>query len=93
MSGVEIYTGLFCSACDRAKQLLARKGIDYEEFDVSADAGRRREMMNRTGGRMSVPQVFIGGVHAGGYAELAALERAGQLDSMLGAAKRGTGAG
>lgn len=83
MSAVEIYTTLFCSHCDRAKELLARKGVDYTEFDVSQDAPKRHEMLKRTGGRMTVPQIFIGEVHVGGFAELAALERAGKLDPLL----------
>lgn len=84
MSPVVIYTGLFCTACDSAKALLTRKGVPYTEFEVSTNVTRRREMMHRTGGRMSVPQIFIGGVHVGGFEDLQALERAGGLDPLLG---------
>ena len=84
MELVEIYTGLFCNACDRAKDLLTRKGVAYTEIDVSTNVIKQREMMKRTGGRMSVPQIFIGGEHVGGLKELAAWERAGRLDTLAG---------
>ena len=83
MSGVEIYTGLFCSYCDRAKEILDRKGVAYTEIDVSTNVTKLRELARRSGGRMSVPQIFIGDSYIGGYKELAALERSGKLDTLI----------
>jgi glutaredoxin 3 len=83
MPRVEIYTKWTCPYCARAKGLLAEKGVEYEEFEVSADAGKRAEMIQRANGRTSVPQIFIGEVHVGGSDDLFALEAAGKLDPML----------
>lgn len=84
MSKVEIYSSLWCPFCHRAKSLLAAKGATFEEIDVDADPNRRQEMMHRAGGRRTVPQIFIDGAHVGGSDELAALERAGKLDAIIG---------
>jgi len=83
MARVEIYSTMFCPFCYRAKQLLEAKGADYEEFDVTMKPGRRREMMERTGGQSTVPQIFIGDTHIGGCDELCALEADGKLDPLL----------
>ena len=85
MAKVEIYTRFGCPYCTRAKSLLAGKGIDYEEFDVGMDPGRRQEMMGRANGRHTVPQIFIDGRHVGGSDDLAELERSGRLDPLLAA--------
>ena len=82
-SPVEIYTTRYCPYCSAAKALLKRKGVSYSEIDVSTDWERREEMVQRTNGRMTVPQIFIGTVHVGGSDELHALERAGKLDPLL----------
>jgi len=82
---VEIYTTPWCPYCLRAKHLLKKKGVGYTEYDVSFDAGRRAEMMQRSNGRHTVPQIFIDGQGIGGCDELHALERAGELDSLLAA--------
>jgi glutaredoxin 3 len=87
MSSVEIYTTRFCPYCSAAKALLKRKGVGYSEIDVSTDFERRKEMIHRAKGRMTVPQIFIGTMHVGGSDELHALERAGRLDSLLAGAK------
>jgi glutaredoxin 3 len=84
MARVEIYSTMFCGYCARAKALLEKKGVAYENIDVIEDASRRDEMVERAGGRTTVPQIFIDGVHIGGSDELAALERQGRLDAMLG---------
>ena len=84
MARVEIYTKSFCPYCARAKKLLGEKGARFEEYEISADSGKREEMIQRAGGRTTVPQIFIDGRHVGGSDDLAALEREGQLDSMLG---------
>lgn len=86
MAQVEIYTKFLCPYCTRAKKLLADKGAAYTEYDITADAGRRAEMLGRANGRTTVPQIFIGGTHVGGSDDLAALERAGKLEPMLAAA-------
>jgi glutaredoxin 3 len=81
---VEIYTDFFCGHSARAKRLLDAKGVAYEELDVMAQPGRRAEMAERSGGRESVPQIFIDGVHVGGAEDLEALDAAGELDGLLG---------
>src|SRR6201996_7146632 len=80
---IEIYTTRYCPYCHAAKRLLSRKGVDFTEIDVSGDAKRRSEMVTRANGRMTVPQIFIGSTHVGGYDDLYDLERAGRLDPML----------
>jgi glutaredoxin 3 len=84
MARVEIYSSMFCGYCARAKALLEKKGVQYENIDVLEDTSQRDEMVKRAGGRTTVPQIFIDGVHVGGSDELAALERQGKLDAMLG---------
>ena len=83
MAKVEIYSTLFCPYCARAKRLLDQKGVDYTDIDVIADTSKRSEMVRRAGGRTSVPQIFVDGVHIGGSDELYALERQGRLDALL----------
>jgi glutaredoxin 3 len=84
MPKVEIYSSQFCGYCSRAKRLLSQKGVDYADYDVIEDPDRRTEMIQRAGGRMTVPQIFIDGKHVGGSDELYALDGAGRLDSLLG---------
>jgi len=81
---IEIYSTLFCPYCARAKSLLAKKGVAFENIDVIEEPRRREEMIARAGGRTSVPQIFIDGKHIGGSDELHALDRAGKLDTLLG---------
>ena len=83
MPSVDIYTTRYCPYCNAAKALLKRKGVNYSEIDISRDGKRREEMVQRSNGRMTVPQIFIGSVHVGGSDELHALERAGKLDPLL----------
>jgi glutaredoxin 3 len=83
MSKVQIYSTNWCPYCDAAKSLLDDKGIPYDEIDVT-DATLRSEMVQRAHGRRTVPQIFVGETHVGGYDELAALERRGKLDPLLG---------
>ena len=80
---VEIYTKQPCSYCDRAKALLDDKGVSYEEYLVTGDSDRLAEMVERSGGRRTAPQIFIGEESIGGYDNLAALEAAGELDTKL----------
>ncbi|MEJ6393383.1 glutaredoxin 3 [Gymnodinialimonas sp. 2305UL16-5] len=85
MPNIEIYTSPLCGFCHAAKRLLQQKGLSYAEIDVAADPAKRQEMMGRAGGRHTVPQIFIGDRHVGGYDDLAGLERDGKLDPMLAA--------
>jgi glutaredoxin 3 len=84
MAKVEIYSSQFCGYCSRAKRLLSQKGVDYVDYDVIEDPAKRTEMVQRAGGRMTVPQIFIDGKHVGGSDELHALDGAGRLDPLLG---------
>ena len=84
VSGIEVYSSLWCPFCTRAKALLDRKGVEYREIDVDRDPNLRQQMMQRAGGRRTVPQIFVDGRHVGGSDDLAALERAGELDALLG---------
>ena len=83
MAKVEIYTTPFCPYCSRAKALLAGKGVAFEEVDAPHGSAARRAAIERSGGRTTVPQVFVDGRALGGSDELAALERSGQLDTIL----------
>lgn len=85
MARVEIYTKDWCPYCARAKQLLTSKGAAFEEHDISMGGPQRQEMIDRANGRTTVPQIFIDGKHVGGSDDLAALDRAGKLDALLGA--------
>ena len=81
---VEIYTSAWCGFCHRAKTLLDGKGVAYEEYDVTMGGPKKVEMLGRANGRTTVPQIFIDGMHVGGSDDLAALERTGKLDMLLG---------
>ena len=85
MAKVEIYTKAFCPYCSRAMRLLATKGVEPEEYDITMGGPQRAEMIERANGRTTVPQVFIDGRHIGGSDDLAALDRAGGLDPLLAA--------
>lgn len=85
MSRIEIYTKFLCPYCTRAKTLLTAKGAAFVEIDISAGGPRRTEMVERAGGRQTVPQIFIDGCHIGGCDDLLALDRAGRLDPLLAA--------
>lgn len=83
MQAVEIYTSPLCGFCHAAKRLLNQKGVSFTEYNVWTDPARKPEMIQRAGGRHTVPQIFIGPTHVGGCDELYALERAGKLDALL----------
>ena len=83
MAKIEIYSSPFCGFCHAAKRLLNKKGVEYTEIDVISAPERRAEMVQRANGGRTVPQIFIGGKHVGGFDDLAALDRAGKLDQML----------
>ena len=83
MQKVTLYTTPICPYCVQAKRLLDRKGASYEEVDVSEDPDLRQMMVEKAGGRFTVPQIFIGETHVGGCDDLHALDRAGKLDPLL----------
>jgi glutaredoxin 3 len=83
MARVELYTKFGCPYCARAKALLGQKGIEYEEYEINSIPGKRDEMLERSNGRHTVPQIFIDGRHVGGSDDLVELERTGRLDPML----------
>jgi glutaredoxin 3 len=83
MKPVTIYTTPICPYCARAKSLLRKKGVAYDEVDVMMDNKARDEMLDKSGGARTVPQIFIGDTHVGGYDELYALDQAGKLDALL----------
>lgn len=80
---VEIYTTDFCGYCSRAKSLLASKGVTFEEYKAGGNAEKKREMIQRSNGGYTFPQVFINGQHVGGSDDIHDLDRAGKLDKML----------
>ena len=92
MSDVVVYSKDWCPYCDRAKELLERKGVAFELIDITADRAHEDEMIKRTG-RYTVPQIFIGDTHVGGSDDLYALDRQGELDALLAAAGAAPGNG
>lgn len=83
MPQIEIYTTKICPYCVRAKRLFDRKGVTYTEIDVTSDDALRQGMSERSGGRRTVPQIFINGTHVGGCDDLYDLDRNGRLDPLL----------
>lgn len=83
MKPVRLYTTPICPYCVRAKSLLAKKGVAFEEIDIFMDEAARAKMLADSGGARTVPQIFIGDTHVGGCDELHALEKAGKLDALL----------
>jgi glutaredoxin 3 len=83
MPKIDIYTKYLCPYCARAKALLERKGAGFTEIDVTMDRAGFDVMMDRSGGRRTVPQIFIGERHIGGSDDLHALDAAGGLDPLL----------
>ncbi|KFB08975.1 glutaredoxin 3 [Nitratireductor basaltis] len=83
MTDVTIYTRMGCGYCARAKRLLESKGVEYTEHDASFSPELRQEMIQRSNGGNTFPQIFIGDTHVGGCDELFALEQANKLDPML----------
>ena len=83
MKNVVIYTTPICGFCHAAKRLLSSKDVSFQEIDVSRDPSKRQEMMEKSNGGRTVPQIFIGDTHVGGCDDLYDLERAGRLDGLL----------
>ncbi len=83
MADITLYTKAFCPFCSRAKALLDRKGAAYVEHDITMGGPKRAEMLGRSNGASTVPQIFIAGAHVGGCDDLVALDASGQLDPLL----------
>ena len=83
MKKVVIYTGPMCNFCSAAKHLLNKKKINYEEIDIGYDEKKREEMLKKSNGAKTIPQIFVEDKHIGGYVELKALESKGELDTLL----------
>jgi glutaredoxin 3 len=81
---VVMYSTAWCPYCDRARSLLTRKGVPFKEIKVDEQPEQRATMLERSGGRRTVPQIFIGTRHVGGFDDMYALDRAGELDTLLG---------
>ena len=91
LAKVEIYTKMTCGFCFRAKRLLEMKKVPFEEYPVDFGGAKKAEMVQRAGGRMTVPQIFINDRHVGGCDELMALEMQGKLDELLAAPRPNSG--
>ncbi len=83
MAEIEIYNSPFCGFCNAAKKLLEKKGVAYTEFDVMMNGAKRREMTERSGGRKSVPQIFVDGEHLGDCMDMMEMDADGELDARL----------
>ena len=83
MKNVEIYTGPLCIFCDRAKDLLNKKGVSFKEINLASNPNKMDEMIKKTNGMKTIPQIFIDGRHIGGNDRLQALENEGKLNSLL----------
>ncbi len=85
MAHVTIYTKPFCPYCSRALSVLGAKGVDVTEIEAGFDPAKRQEMIAKSGGRATFPQIFVGERHIGGCDDMMALEQAGELDALLAA--------
>ena len=83
MKNVTVYMGPMCSYCDAAKRLLKRNNIPYNEINIALEEEKREEMLNKSNGKRTIPQIFFNELHIGGYEELRALEKKGELDSLI----------
>ena len=83
MKNVIVYTGPMCSFCDAAKRLLVRNNIPYNEINIALEEGKMDEMLKKSNGRRTIPQIFFDKLHIGGYQELRDLEKKGELNKLL----------
>ena len=83
MKIITMYTGPMCNFCDAAKRLFARNNLTYKEIDISTKDGLRDEMIKKANGKRTIPQIFFDNLHIGGYQELRALEKNGELNNLL----------
>ena len=78
-----MYTGPLCNFCDAAKRLFTRNNIKYQEIDISSKEGLMEEMIKKSNGRKTIPQIFFDDQHIGGYEEVRALEKENKLQDLL----------
>ena len=83
MKNIIMYTGPMCNFCDAAKRLFSRNNIKYEEIDITSKDGLKDEMIKKSNGRRTIPQIFFGDYHVGGYVELRALEKENKLKDLI----------
>ena len=83
MKNVTVYTGPRCNFCDAAKRLLQRNSIPYKEINIAIEDGKRDEMLAKSNGKRTIPQIFFNEYHVGGYEELRALEKKGELLNLI----------
>ena len=83
MKNIIMYTGTMCNFCDAAKRLFSRNNIKYQEIDISTKEGLIDEMIKKANGKRTIPQIFFDNLHVGGYQELRALEKNGELNNLL----------
>ena len=83
MKNIKMYTGPLCNFCDAAKRLFGRNNLKYQEIDISSTAGLREEMIKKSNGRRTIPQIFFDDQHIGGYQELRDLEKKGELLNLI----------
>ena len=83
MKNVIVYMGPMCNFCEAAKRLLTKKNIPYKEINIALDENKREEMLKKSNGKRTIPQIFIEDYHVGCYLELRALENKGELDNLI----------
>ena len=83
MKNVTVYMGPMCAFCDAAKRLLVRNNIPYKEINIALEEGKKNEMLKKSNGRKTIPQIFFDDHHVGGYEELRALEKEKKLEDLL----------
>jgi len=83
MKNITVYSGPLCNFCEAAKRLLARNNLTYTEIDISTKDGLRDEMIKKSNGKRTIPQIFFDDHHVGGYVELRELEKTGELNNLL----------
>ena len=83
MKSITMYSGTMCNFCEAAKRLLARNNLNYKEIDISSKDGLKEEMIKKSNGKRTIPQIFFDETHIGGYQELRELEKNGTLEASL----------
>ncbi len=83
MKNITLYTGPLCNFCDAAKRLLLRNNLEFNEIDISTKSGLMDEMIKKANGKRTIPQIFFDDNHVGGYQELRALEKSGELKNLI----------